>query len=189
MGDGSISKINKHSEVFHTFDLKQVFIMKIIGILFVFLISGFSTYSQDRTLSFPGSTDSLPTVKNSLNFASKPGKMTVYKDERIVGIEKFVRAGEESIDGVKIDGYRVLIFFDMNKSIAEQQKAHFISLYPEHKAYIDYSAPNYRVRVGNFRTELEANALKFELIAIFPTAIVVGDKIQLPNLTTPTTGN
>ena len=56
-------------------------------------------------------------------------------------------------------------------------------LYPEPKAYIYYSAPNYRVRVGNFRTELEAEALKFELIAIYPTAIVVGDKIQLPDLT------
>ena len=157
--------------------------MKITGFFIVILMCGINSFSQDRSLSFPSNSDTLPTVKNSLNFASKPGKMTVYKDERIVGIEKFVRAGEESIDGVKIDGFRVLIFFDMNKSIAEQQKAHFIMLYPEHKAYIDYSAPNYRVRVGNFRTELEAEALKFELIAIYPTAIVVGDKIQLPDLT------
>lgn len=161
--------------------------MKITGLFIVILMCGINSFSQDRSLSFPPNSDTLPTVQNSLNFASKPGKMTVYKDERIVGIEKFVRAGEESIDGVKIDGFRVLIFFDMNKSIAEQQKAHFITLYPEHKAYIDYSAPNYRVRVGNFRTELEAEALKFELIAIFPTAIVVGDKIQLPDLTPNTT--
>jgi len=182
-----ILKLISTRRLFHTFDLKQIFIMKITGILIVFLLIGFSTFSQDPTLSFPGNTDTLPTVKNSLNFASKPGKMSVYKDERIVGIEKFVRAGEESIDGVKIDGFRVLIFFDMNKSIAEQQKAHFITLYPEHKAYIDYSAPNYRVRVGNFRTELEADALKFELIAIFPTSIVVKDKIQLPDLTTTAT--
>jgi len=160
--------------------------MKTTALFILIFSAGIISFSQDPTLSFPGNSDTLKTVKNSLDFASKPGKLTVYKDERVVGIEKFVRSGEESIDGVKIDGFRVLIFFDMSKSIAEQQKAHFITLYPEHKAYIDYSAPNYRVRVGNFRTELEAEALKIELIAIFPTAIVVGDKIQLPNLTPKT---
>jgi len=54
---------------------------------------------------------------------------------------------------------------------------------------MDYSAPNYRVRVGNFRTELEAEALKQELIGIFPTALVVADKIQLPELGPVVTGN
>jgi len=90
-----------------------------------------NSISQDTSLSFPGNSDTLRTVRNSLNFAQKPGKMTVYKDDRITTIEKFVRSGEESLEGVKIDGFRVLIFFDMSKSIAEQQKAHFMTLYPE----------------------------------------------------------
>ncbi len=102
--------------------------------------------------------------------------------EKLQKLEEFVRAGEESVEGVKMDGFRVLIFFDQNKSESESQKARFLSLYPEHKAYVDYLAPNYRVRVGNFRTKLEAEALKAEIIDIFPTAIVISDKIQLPNL-------
>jgi len=68
----------------------------------------------------------------------------------------------------------------MSKSAAEQQKAYFMSLYPQHKTYVDYLAPNYRVRVGNFRTQLEAEKLKHEIIGAFPTSIVVADKIQLP---------
>lgn len=150
----------------------------------------FNTFSQDPTLGFPTGSDTLPKVeKNSLTFNEKPGKMTVYKDERITKIEEFVRAGETTIDGVKVDGYRVIIFFDMSKSVAEQQKAYFISLYPDHKTYIDYAAPNYRVRVGNFRTELEAECLKQELLMMFPTAIVVPDKIQLPVIAPVVTGN
>lgn len=119
-----------------------------------------------------------------MNFGAPKGQVTVHHDERIDKIAAFVRSGEESIEGVKIDGFRVLIFFDMSKTVAEQQKAYFLSMYNQHKAYVDYLAPNYRVRVGNFRTELEAEKLKQELIALFPTSIVVADKIQLPSLTT-----
>ena len=125
--------------------------------------------------------DSLVVV-DSLNFNAENGEITVHEDERIDKLEKFIRSGEESLEGVLIDGYRVLIYFDQNKSKSEQQKAHFLSLYEDHKAYVDYLAPNYRVRVGNFRTRIEAEKLKQELIGLFPTAIVVEDKIQLPVL-------
>jgi hypothetical protein len=154
--------------------------MKISVIFLLVFGCVFNSFSQDPALTFPTGGDTLPNVKNSLSFTGKPGKVTVYKDERITKIEEFVRAGETTLDGVKIDGYRVMIFFDMSKSVAESQKAYFISLYPDHKTYMDYSAPNYRVSVGNFRTELEAECLKQELLMMFPTAIVVPDKIQLP---------
>lgn len=148
-------------------------------IFFVFGIS--HCYGQGEWLSFPNQSDSL-IVQDSLDFTKKDGSLKIYKDDRLDKIGEFVRADEESVEGVKIDGYRLLIYFNQDKSLSQQQKAHFISLYPEHRAYIDYLAPNYRVRVGNFRTKLEAEALKAELLAIFPTAIVIKDKIQLPAL-------
>jgi len=151
---------------------------------FVLIITLFSVgnfiFGQDTTLGFPTGTDTVPSVQNSVNFASKPGKMSVYKDDRIEKIEDFVRSGEGSIEGVKIDGYRVLIFFGEDKSAVEQQKAYFMTMYNQHRAYVDYSAPYYRVRVGNFRTQLEAEKLKQEILPLFPTSIVIGDKIQLP---------
>ncbi|MBI3134812.1 MAG: hypothetical protein HYZ14_09095 [Bacteroidetes bacterium] len=161
--------------------------MKFFTLIFTVFCLGNLLFAQDQSLGFPTGTDTLPKVQNTLNFASKPGKLSVYKDERITKIEDFVRTGEGSIEGVKIDGYRVLIFFDMSKTVVEQQKAYFLSMYNQHKAYVDYMAPNYRVRVGNFRTELEAEKLKQEILPLFPTAIVVSDKIQLPDLNAPAT--
>ena len=138
--------------------------------------------AQDSTwLAFPGSTDTTNTM-DSLDFSQKSGTLKIYEDSRLNKIEEFVRADEESVEGIRVDGYRLLIYFNQDKSLAQQQKAHFMSLYPEHSAYIDYLAPNYRVRVGNFRTKLEAEALKAELLAVFPTAIVIKDKIQLPEI-------
>ena len=161
--------------------------MKFFGLISSLFLTGILAFGQDTTLGFPTTSDTLPVVQNSLNFSAGAGKVTMHKDERLDKISDFVRTGEGSIEGVKMDGYRVLIFFDMSKSVAEQQKAYFMSMYSQHKAYVDYLAPNYRVRVGNFRTELEAEKLKQEILPLFPTAIVVEDKIQLPDITPPAT--
>lgn len=161
--------------------------MKKFSITLLFLFSLLQGFSQEESwLSFPARTNDSTAIdtaaKVSLDFDAQDGEVTIHKDARIEDLKKFVRAGEESMDGVLIDGYRVMIYFDQDKTKSEQQKAHFMSVYDEHKAYVDYVAPNYRVRVGNFRTKLEAEKLKQEILAMFPTAIVVADKIQLPVL-------
>lgn len=161
--------------------------MKIVAIISILTLS-YTGLSQDNDwMSFPSdSADTLKKIVN-LNYDANDGTVTFHQDERLDKLEKFVRANEESLDGVLIDGFRVLIYFDQDKTNSEQQKAHFMSIYEQHKAYVDYMAPNYRVRVGNFRTRLEAEQLKQEILMIFPTAIVVADKIQLPSLEDPKT--
>ncbi|WP_066756448.1 SPOR domain-containing protein [Crocinitomix algicola] len=154
---------------------------KITLISILLLTIGQSTIAQDDWLSFPGNHKDSTTHKN-LNFSGEQGKLTVHEDSRLKKLSDFVRQGEESITGVQIPGYRIVIFFDQDKSVVSQQKANFLSRYNEHKAYVDYMAPNYRVRVGNFRTQLEAEALKAEILSVFPTAVVVEDYIELPEL-------
>ena len=156
--------------------------MKLILILAVATFFSGQIFGQNDWMTYPTNGAVDTNVTYTLDFNSTPGKVTVHKDPRIDKIQDFTVAEQETVEGVKIDGYRVLIFFDQDKTVTQQQKAHFMSLYPEHKAYIDFLAPNYRVRVGNFRTRLEAEALKSELLGVFPTAIVVKDKIQLPEL-------
>ena len=146
-------------------------------------VTGFT--QENNWMSFNSTEPDTVIQKVELDYSVNDGTVTILQDARIEKIEQFVRSGEEGLDGVLIDGYRVLIYFDQDKSKSEQQKANFMALYREHKAYVDYMAPNYRVRVGNFRSKLEAEKLKQELIGIFPTAIVVADKIQLPVLDPP----
>lgn len=154
------------------------------AVLFIIIIfAGLHLDAQEDWLRFPiGSADTVLTKPVSLDYTSKKGHLTLHEDARLKKMGEFVRSGESTTEGVKINGYRIVIFFDQDKSIVSQQKANFLSRYHGHKAYIDYVAPNYRVRVGNFRTKLEAEALKAELLTYFPTAVVVEDHIQLPEL-------
>jgi hypothetical protein len=153
--------------------------------LFIFLASlSINVSAQNDWLTLPTNhhvvnTDSLKV----LDYSAQPkGSLVIFKDPKLDAITKFVGREKETVTGTKIEGYRIQIFFDESKSVAQSQKASFINAHPNHKAYIDYMAPNYRVRVGNFRTKLEAERLKQELITIYPTCIVIKDEIELPKI-------
>jgi len=84
-----------------------------------------------------------------------------------------------------MEGYRVEIFFSSTmdaKNRALQIKQSFLSRYPEYPVYIKYEAPNFRVRVGDFRTKNEALKLFKEIQNSYPSAFIVPDKIHFPLL-------
>jgi hypothetical protein len=138
--------------------------------------------SQDKTLGFDlqNTQNNLDSIQ-PLDFDnSLKGSVTIIKDARMEDITDFIGRHKESIEGPKITGYRIQIFFAESRMSAQSQKASFLSKYSKHKAYIDYMAPNYRVRVGNFRTKLQAECFKQKLISIYPTCIVFKDQIELP---------
>jgi hypothetical protein len=82
-----------------------------------------------------------------------------------------------------IDGYRVEIFFSSNadaKEKALRKKIEFLSIYPDNTVHIKYISPNFRVRVGDFRTKNEALKLYREIKDTYPVAFIVSDKIDFP---------
>jgi hypothetical protein len=81
-----------------------------------------------------------------------------------------------------IEGFRVQIHFGGERAKAQDIKAKFLKQFPETGAYESYQQPNFRVRVGDFRTKLEAQKFLRELAGTFPSAFVVADGIQLPKL-------
>ncbi|MBI3500945.1 MAG: SPOR domain-containing protein [Bacteroidetes bacterium] len=79
-------------------------------------------------------------------------------------------------------GYRVQIHFGAEKAKALDTKSKFTSQYKDIPAYLDYQQPYFKIRVGNFRTKLEAYKLLQEISDDFPGAFIVQDDIELPPL-------
>lgn len=157
--------------------------MKVQITLILLAFGAAQSIAQDGWMKFPAKTaDTTNSSHVTLDYKSTKGRVTLHQDARMDKLNEFVRSGENTVEGVKIDGYRIVIFFDQDRTVVAQQKANFLARYGSCKAYVDYVAPNYRVRVGNFRTRLEAEGFKSELLASFPTSVVVADKIQLPEL-------
>lgn len=89
----------------------------------------------------------------------------------------------ENPDNKAIPGYRIQIFFDsgLNSSDrAKQTRDEFLFRYPEIPAYIGWKAPNYRVRIGDFKTRLEAEKTLQMIIFEYPNAWVIKDDINFP---------
>lgn len=84
-----------------------------------------------------------------------------------------------------MDGFRVEIFFSSKMDAKEQAlktKVDFLSEYPDFAVHIKFIAPNFRVRVGDFRTKNEAWKLYKKIQKEYPTAFVVPDVINFPLL-------
>lgn len=82
-----------------------------------------------------------------------------------------------------INGYRVQIYFDsgnQSKKKANDVKTQFLAKKLDVPCYLVYQAPNFKVRVGDFRSRYEAYKLYREIRNDFPSAYIVKDEISFP---------
>jgi hypothetical protein len=94
---------------------------------------------------------------------------------------------EENIRKGGIDGFRVQIFQGI-KDAAYQAKAKFISTHENLKVYVLFQSPDFKVRVGDFRTRSEAIKLKYTIKNEFPAGYIIDDIINFPDLEENKTG-
>ena len=78
-------------------------------------------------------------------------------------------------------GYRVQIYLG-DRRTAEETKRSFLQKYPDMPAYLSWLAPNFRLRVGDMRTRLEAEKLLNELKPLYPGSYIVKDEIEMPQV-------
>jgi hypothetical protein len=82
-----------------------------------------------------------------------------------------------------IDGFRIQIFFDSgnnSKTRAQSIYETFLAKYPNIGAYLTFKTPNYKVRIGDFRTKLDAQRFLNEILTDYPNAWIIEDQINLP---------
>lgn len=82
-----------------------------------------------------------------------------------------------------IDGFRVQIFMELGNDAlknAESVKTKFAEDYPEVPIYLVFGQPYYRLRIGDFRTRLEAENMYQRVKKVYKNAFVTADRINLP---------
>lgn len=113
---------------------------------------------------------------------SQENQIEIIKDYRIDALVK--KQGEiiPPASVPQIIGYRIQLFFDTEKKAVDDARAKFISMYPKVDTYVTYTAPNYFLKVGNFRTHLEAEKVKTSVDKEFPTNYIIKELINLPRI-------
>lgn len=104
-------------------------------------------------------------------------KTTIVKDSRIDLL------GETYKATYSLKGYRVQIYSGNKRQPANQTRASFLRVHPKTKAHLDYEQPYYKVRVGDFKTKMEALKYKNFISKEFPNSFIVRDDIEISELT------
>jgi hypothetical protein len=104
------------------------------------------------------------------------GQVVIHESSRIQALMKDYASSKQPLKG-----YRVQIFLG-DRTKAEETRRSFLVRHPDTPAYLDYLAPNFRVRVGDQRTKLEGEKLKRLLLNEFPGLYVVPCEIEMPRL-------
>jgi hypothetical protein len=132
---------------------------------------------------------SVNTVEDSLQLIREKEwnkHLIINSDSRVDTLIQIHR--EENLRKNGIDGYRIQIY-QGTKDEAYQTKARFISLHENTKAYVSFDAPDFKVRVGDFRTRSEAIKLRQLIKDEFTVLYIVEDVINFPDLSVAETGN
>ena len=122
----------------------------------------------------------LVCISTLSTFAQK--NIKIIKDDKI---DILVREQSNIIPPAtvpQITGYRIQLFFDSDKKMVDNARLKFIESFPKVETYVIYNAPNYLLKVGNFRTHLEAEKVKISIDRDFPTNYIIKELINLPRI-------
>lgn len=76
-------------------------------------------------------------------------------------------------------GFRVQIYNGNDRSKALQLKVDFLRRYPTIRTYMTYIQPQYRLKVGDFRSRGEAQKLYKEISSLYSPLMIVPDIIMI----------
>ncbi len=145
----------------------------IVGIILMSLTLGVSAQESPYK---PNQTSAGKSLSKSLD---------VQQDARIDSLLKAHIEMNQRKNGT--EGFRLEIFFSSGVSARENAmkvRTEFLRNYPDIPAYMTFSSPDFKVRVGDCRTKSEILHLKERIKRSYPNAFIVPDVIQFPKLYT-----
>lgn len=115
----------------------------------------------------------------------RQGKVEIVQDSRVDSLLRkhiFLNRYHQTLEG-----YRIQIFFDAgntSRANAYRVKDEFTGTSPDSTVavYVTFKEPYYRVRVGDFRTRMEAEGFMQLIRDDYPNAFPIKDQINWPKL-------
>jgi hypothetical protein len=140
-------------------------------LLFLFLL-----LTGSRLMAQVRDTAMLPHVDST-------SPVVVEKDPRIDQlVKKQIEINEVTTRESRrfVAGFRIQVMNSPDRAKVFAAKAKVFEQFPDWKPYLLYQSPNYKLRVGNFKTQEEAQDAMKQLSKLFPSGLyVIPDVIEL----------
>ena len=125
----------------------------------------------------------------ALVLAQTRGKVEVDRDPKVDSlIGNYLVGGGKTNTGEPAssssNGYRIQIFSGSDRKQAYNVQSKFQNRFPDTHTYLSYRDPNFKVKVGDFRSRIEAEKMVEEMKPAFGGLFIISEKINLPKLDT-----
>jgi hypothetical protein len=77
------------------------------------------------------------------------------------------------------EGFRIQITYTDVRDEVYKSKGAMYKEFPDLTSYVEYEQPYYKLRLGDFKTRLQATYYLQQVVAIYPGAFIVRDKIKI----------
>ncbi|MBS1664369.1 MAG: SPOR domain-containing protein [Bacteroidetes bacterium] len=125
----------------------------------------------------------LLVVAQRVSAQTDSGSVVVVKDPRVdLLMKKQIEINEETTKDTRrnMPGFRIQVINSPDRNKVFAAKAKVYQEFPDMKPYLLYQAPNYKLKVGNFKTQEEAEEAQKQLERFFSTGLyVVRDIIEV----------
>jgi len=113
---------------------------------------------------------------------AQEGSIEIHADPRIDVLVKKQGSVSTGTASPQLSGFRVQLTFDPDKKTIDDARVRFEASYPNVQTYVMFNAPNFFLKAGDFRTQLEAEKLKENVTSEFPTSFIIKEQINLPKV-------
>lgn len=80
-----------------------------------------------------------------------------------------------------VDGFTIQVYGGNDRAAAKEYQLDIIRNFPNVESKMVFEQPNYKVRIGQYYTRLEAQEFFKEIRVVFPRAILIPTRIYLQN--------
>jgi hypothetical protein len=137
-----------------------------------------SAYSEDLTAyrpepavseEQPSDTISIETVTNSA-YLDQTARLNTVLDTAAIYARTTIKY---------IDGFTIQVYGGDDRALAKDFRLNLIRNFPSTEPRMVFEQPNYKVRVGQYYTRLEAQHLFTQVKQVFPKAILIPARIYV----------
>lgn len=123
----------------------------------------------------------LPLLLKAQSVASGHGSVEIICDSRLDQLLEKHRKINQAFK--TMNGFRIQLLSESgnnSKAQAQMLQEELKVRFPDAGVYLSFKSPNYRVRLGDFRTRLDAQRYLMDILIDYPQAFIVNDLINLP---------
>lgn len=156
----------------------------------IVLLAGCKSYQSTTTTQTGKYTEDLsslrPKAEGTLDSATSTQqviKKTTYVEPKY-NVNKQLDNVLDSINRINlnrkfVDGFTIQVYSGLDREAALDAKKSLATSLPDLESEVHYNQPNFRVKAGKYFNRLEAQKDFIAIKKVFPSAIVIPDKIEI----------